>query len=100
MSGAKACVIEVCQKVCRSFYTMFLEDHCASIWHLLYTNVLVQVHQCVSVSVRYRSGENNYVHGYIYQCMFVFVTTDKCKLSPSQFCSFFLEMCCCFGITC
>lgn len=44
---------------------MTSEYHRASIGHLMSTNVLVYARTCAFACVRYRSGENKYVHGYI-----------------------------------
>ena len=46
--------------------------------HLTCMNVLVCAGACVSECVRYRPGENNYVYGYMYKCMLVFLTANKC----------------------
>ena len=43
-------------------------------------NVLVYARACVSVYVRYRSGENNCVWIHICMHLFVFVTENKCIL--------------------
>ena len=90
----------------------------ASIQYLVCSNVLVYAHACVSACVRYRSGENNYVHGYIYKFFcFVFVlfcffaTEDKCmayiQIKILNFWKslvvlvLYLSLCCvicCFGV--
>ena len=57
-------------------------EYRARIQYLVCSNVLVYAHACVSARVRYRSGENNYVHGYIYKYGFFvlfFATEDKCR---------------------
>ena len=62
--GVRVCVVaEVCQKVWESFYTVSFEYHRVSMRHIVCTNVLVYIYACacVSVCVRYESGENNYV---------------------------------------
>ena len=57
-------------------------EYRASIQYVVCWNVIVYAHACVSARVRYRSGENNYVHGYIYKYFFIyflfFATEDKC----------------------
>ena len=39
----------------------------------------MSVHVILRVIMRYRSCYVNYVDGYIYKCMFAFVTADECK---------------------
>ena len=57
--------------------------------HLVYMHVSVYAGACVSECVRYRPGENNYVYGYTYKCMLVFVTANKCTHFFSHFFSSF-----------
>ena len=44
--------------------------------HLVCTNVSVCARVCFAC-VRYRSGKNNYVYGYVYMCMFAFATANQ-----------------------
>ena len=57
------------RKQCAIVYTVITEYYRANIRQLVSMNVLVYARACVSVYVRYRSGENNYVLGYIYACI-------------------------------
>ena len=51
--------------------------------------MLVYARACVSVSMRYRSGENNYMQGYIiYTYAFVFATAIKIILCDFCFKSY------------
>ena len=51
--------------------------------------MLVYARACVPVSMRYRSGENNYMQGYIiYTYVFVFATANKIILCDFCFKSY------------
>ena len=45
--------------------------------HLVCMNVLVYRRACDAACIRCRSGEINYVYGYIYKCMLVFATVNN-----------------------
>ena len=71
------------------------------IWFLLllWSHLSIRVCQCVTICtrawdsacVRFKSDENNCMYGYVYECVFVFATTDKCCCCCYCCCLFFFS---------
>ena len=63
----------------RTSVSLFLCVCVAAVFVLLLLVLLVDARAGDPACVRYRSGEVNYVHEYIYKCMFLFATSSAFK---------------------
>ena len=79
VGGVTVCVIaKVSERIREILYSDFGILSCEYATVSVYECVSLYARACVFARVRNKSGENNYVHGYICMCMFVFVSANKC----------------------